>query len=460
MNRFEDDRFEEREKVLEIPKDVEELIDVLNEKDFDAFVVGGAVRDAMLGKEPNDWDLATSAHPREIIDIFKEEGYQVIPTGIDFGTVTVIVDKEPIEITTFRSDGEYSDGRRPDSVTYASNIVEDLSRRDFTINAMAYSPRNGLIDPFRGQDDIKGKSIKAVGIASERFKEDSLRMMRAVRFSTRLDYKIEEKTKDAIKENKDLIKNVSQERIRDELSKTLLTDRPSQGINTLRETGLLDKVLPEIVDTYNFDQKNLHHDKDVYNHTLDVIDKVSDNIEVRMAALFHDSGKPKTFELDENNQGRFFGHEKESAKLAEEAMTRLTFSNKEIEHVKTLVKNHMTMHDDKPTDRSVKRFMNRVGEDRLENMFDLFKADRMSSAPEYQDVSKIEELENRVNKIIENQEPIRVTDLDIDGHDLMDYGIRQGPEIGKTLNGLMEKVLDNPELNNKEILLSMIKDLD
>ncbi len=438
---------------IELPSDVVKLLQKLQKSGHEAYVVGGCVRDSLLGRTPNDWDICTNASPKEMKDIFNDN--TIIPTGIKHGTITVIVNNEGYEITTFRIDGNYSDKRKPDSIKFTDNIIQDLSRRDFSINAMAYNDAEGLIDPYNGSNHLKSKTICCVGNPNERFQEDGLRILRAIRFSSQLGFDIEHNTKLAIVNNTELLKHISQERIRDELNKILLSDNQVKGIILLKTLGILDYIMPELQKCSNFNQYNINHDKDVFEHTMAVLDIVEPKLELRLAALFHDIGKPNTFTIDEDGAGHFYGHHKESAKICREIMTRLKYSNKEIEYVSELVYHHMIRYKKLRTS-SVKKFINKVGIDKLDDLFKLFIADIIGSKPPYE-FDDIYKLKFECEKILLEEQPLGIKDLAINGYDLMDIGMKQGKEIGNMLNMLLEAVLEDSSLNNKNSLLEMAR---
>lgn len=437
---------------LKIPEKVKFIIDELQKKGYEAYAVGGCVRDALLGRTPNDWDITTSALPEAIISCFSH----TIPTGIKHGTVTVMIEKEPFEVTTYRIDGEYSDNRHPDNVTFTSNLKEDLSRRDFTINAMAYNGISGITDLFGGMDDLKKSIVRTVGSPNERFNEDALRMIRAIRFSCQLGFQIDKPTFDSIRLNCELIKNVSIERIRDEFSKILLSEHPSKGIENLRTAGLLQYFMPEILPMVGFDQKNPHHDKDVYYHTLSVVDNTEPDLILRLSALLHDIAKPLTFTIDDKGTGHFYEHNVKGVEISEYILKRLRYDNLTIKKVSSLVFDHMSRYSNLK-DSAVKRIITRVGIENLDDLFRLQIADIKGSAPPY-DYSGIDYLKNRCEQILEQKQPLSVKDIALNGEDIMKLGYKPGRLIGETLNYLLEKVLESPELNNKETLKEMAID--
>ncbi|HLR21457.1 MAG TPA: HD domain-containing protein [Tissierellaceae bacterium] len=435
-----------------IPEYVNKIIGKLEDHNYKAFIVGGSVRDLILGKEPSDFDITTNAKPDEIEEVFKD--YTTILVGKEFGTVAVVQEEDNIEITTYRTEGEYIDGRRPSEVVFTSNLEEDLSRRDLTINAMAYNESIGLIDPFNGRKDLEKKKIKTVGNPRERFREDHLRILRAVRFATQLKFNIDYKTKIACKEMSHLLEKISMERIREELFKILLSEKPSYGIRLMEELDILDIIIPEITDMIGFDQKNPHHDKDVFNHTLCVVDNTPLILGIRLAALFHDIGKPYTLTIDEEGIGHFYGHDKIGADMTKKILRRLKCANKLIYNVTTLIKEHMTHHNNYK-DRGLKRLIKRVGKDNIFNLIELQKSDRMCSSKD-RNIDFLIERKDRIRKILEDNEVYEKKQLAITGYDIIELGYSQGKIIGDILDYLTEKVIDNPELNNKEELNKII----
>ncbi|EJO5347270.1 HD domain-containing protein [Clostridium botulinum] len=443
---------------IEMPKRVKYIIDILQENDYEAYIVGGAVRDSLLEREVNDWDITTSANPEEVINIFENLGYKIIPTGLKHGTVTILIESIGYEVTTFRVDGEYEDNRHPKEVKFTSNLKEDLKRRDLTINAMAYNDKTGLVDYFNGLEDLNNKIIRCVGTAKDRFNEDSLRMLRCIRFASQLNFNIEESIKFNITKLSMNIKNVSMERIREELCKILVSSNPTYGIRNIAKLNLIDYIIPELKDCVDFKQHNIHHDKDVYEHILSVVENVPNKLELRLAALLHDIGKPRCFSMGDNGQGHFYGHQKISADMAKDILKRLKFDNKTIDKVDKLVYNHMTRYNKLRTS-SIKKFINKVGIDNLDDLFELQIADIKGSAKEYHSFNNVLNLKIKCEKILSEKQPLTIKDLDIDGHDLMNLGIKQGKEIGIMLNKLLDITLENPNLNNKEDLIKIVENI-
>ncbi|NFB58270.1 HD domain-containing protein [Clostridium botulinum] len=443
---------------IEIPKGVKYIINTLQENGYEAYIVGGAVRDSLLERKVNDWDITTSANPQEVVNIFENLGYKIIPTGLKHGTVTILISSIGYEVTTFRVDGEYEDNRHPKEVKFTSNLREDLKRRDLTINAMAYNDKIGLVDYFHGLEDLNNKIIKCVGNSKDRFNEDSLRMLRCIRFASQLNFHMEESIKLNIRELSRNIANVSMERIRDELCKILVSSQPVYGIKNIVELNLMDYIIPELKVCVGFKQHNIHHDKDVYEHILSVVENVPNKLELRLAALLHDIGKPKCFSIGDNGQGHFYGHQKISADMTKDILKRLKFDNKTIDKVDKLVYNHMARYNKLRTP-NIKKFINKVGIDNLDDLFELQIADIKGSAKEYHSFDNVLNLKIKCKKIISEKQPLTIKDLDINGHDLMKLGINQGKEIGIMLNKLLDIILENPNLNNKEDLIKIVESI-
>jgi tRNA nucleotidyltransferase (CCA-adding enzyme) len=439
--------------MFNIPQEVQYVMQQLNINGYQSYLVGGCVRDMLLSKEPKDFDICTSALPDDVVRIFNH----VIPTGLQHGTVTVIVNKMPIEVTTMRKDGIYKDFRRPDAVIFTDKLEEDVMRRDFTINALALDSEYNLYDYVGGMKDLHHQTIRAVGNPDHRFREDPLRMMRCKRLGCQLGFTADESTSGSIVYNSHLIQKVSVERINDELCKILVSDKPVNGILYLHLWGLLKYIMPELCDCYNFDQHNPNHDKDVFQHTLEVLRNTPNKLPLRLGALLHDIGKPKCFSIDDNGIGHFYKHHLIGADMSEEILKRMKFDNKTIETVTILVRYHMDRYDSLKTS-NIKKFINRVGKENLDNLFELQIADVKGSKPPH-DFTGIEKLRNQVQEILNKKEPLTVKDLDINGHDLMQLGIKQGKEIGNILNVLLESVLENPNWNNKETLLILVRKL-
>jgi len=424
---------------------------------FECYLIGGSVRDLILGTDIYDYDFATDARPDEITRLFRK----TIPTGIKHGTVSVLVEGWQFEITTYRSDGRYIDGRHPESVSFSKDLRVDVDRRDFTINGLAYDPESReLIDYVDGVRDIGSRIIRTIGDPVMRFTEDGLRPIRACRFASKLNFVIEEKTLRAIPETLDVVRGVSRERIRDELLKILETEKPSVGIEYLRETGLLELFLPELAECYNVSQ-NRYHIYDVYYHSIYSCDAAPrEHPMIRLSALLHDVGKIPTRQPGEDGDFTFYNHEVIGAKMVKKIMKRLKFSNEQIETVNNMILNHMFHYTDEWTDGAVRRFIRKVGLDNIEDLFTLRMADRKGNGARRGLPAPIERLKKRIDRVIEQENAFSVRDLNINGTMLMEeFGLTPGPIIGIILNHLLEAVLDNPELNEKERLLSLSREI-
>lgn len=440
--------------VIIYPKDVQYVIDTLTKNNYEAFLVGGCVRDILLDTKPKDYDITTNALPEQVMSLFSK----TIPTGLKHGTVTVLINDTPYEVTTYRIDGDYKDNRRPEDVQFVSSLKDDLSRRDFTINALAYNNKDGLQDFFNGTEDLSSRLIKAVGDAAKRFNEDALRMLRAIRFSCQLNFNIELKTLKAIEKNSSLILNISSERIRDELCKILTSPNPAKGFRLLNSTGILKYILPELQKAVGFDQKTPYHDKDIFEHTLSVVEKVPNNLTLRLAALFHDIAKPQCFFIGEDGIGHFYEHQKVGKDLSKNILKGLSFDNDTIDKVSTLVREHMSILF-KPKSAAIKRLINRVGKDLIFDLYDLQRADILSSAPPFIALEALESTKEKTKGILEADEPLDKSSLNINGNILMkSLNIKPGKIIGEIIDYLMNKVIDEPNLNNEANLLVLARD--
>jgi putative nucleotidyltransferase with HDIG domain len=421
-------------------------------------LVGGAVRDTLRGGKIQDFDLATNAPPEEVSAIFHEAKPRgrVIPTGIKHGTVTVLYRDHSLEITTYRTETAYSDGRRPDSVRYAATIEEDLSRRDFTMNAIALRlPSGGMIDPFGGAADIKAGIIRCVGSAPERFAEDGLRPLRAVRFAAQLGFTVEAATLDAIAGALETSAKVSPERVRDELDKILASPLPSRAFLLMEQTGLLKLFLPELASCRGVEQKGFHR-FDVLEHSLLACDYAAQkgcSAEVRLAALLHDIGKPVTRKMGEGGVWTFYQHEAESERLARTILGRLRYPNAVIDAVRHLIKEHMFHYTPDWTDAAVRRFIARAGEAYLQDLYRLRRADAFATAAAESDPELLAALIERVDHALAESRAFSLKDLAINGKDLMEIGVPPGKQMGIILNELLETVLDDPGQNTREQLL-------
>lgn len=451
---------------IKIPDILKKMNEIFAQHGYKAYLVGGAVRDMLMGKEPHDWDVTTDATPEQVMSIFRK----VIPTGIAHGTVTVHFMKNEIEVTTFRTESDYSDGRHPDKVEYTGNIEEDLSRRDFTINAIASYLGDGTItDPFHGRDDIKRKVIRTVGNPLERFSEDGLRPVRAVRFSAQLGFEIERETLKAISEPEILKKTsgISLERFRDELLKLMKAEKPSAGLKLMEESGILDIFIPEFKKCRGCIQGDFrgYHQFDVLDHLFYACDGApASKQNVRLAALFHDIGKPdvkRVIPTPQGDQFTFYNHEAKSQQITKEILFRLKFSNAEISNICHLVVNHMFNYTQDWTDAAVRRFLAKIQAENLEDLYDLRLADiyGMNNAPvrgqDSRTIALLNELKDRISKETEKNSVLSLKQLAVNGKDLMKNGISAGKDLGFVLNQLLETVLEDPSQNEKEQLIKI-----
>ena len=438
---------------LVLPDSVINILSRLQQGGFSAFVAGGAVRDMLMDKTPHDYDIATSAKPKDVKAMFA----RTVDTGIKHGTVTVVENKTGYEVTTFRRDGEYADGRHPSSVSFVDDVREDCARRDFTINAMMYSPDTGILDYFGGRNDIKRRLIRCVGEPERRFKEDALRMLRAVRFSAALSFKIEDSTWKAIKKCAVLIKKVSSERIAEEINKILLSENPDY-IRKLHECGLLRYIMPELERCFGEPQKNKYHIYDVGEHIMHTVKNVPADMTLRWAALMHDIGKPVCSSTGANGIIHFYGHHRESCKIAVDLMHRLRIGADTIRDAAVLVENHDVRVE--PSQPAVKRMMSRTGEALFEKLMLLQTADNMAKNPKHfpEKKKRIDSAYQIYKEVLAERQPYLVSHLAINGKDLLSLGCRHGREIGDTLKKLIDEVIINPSLNNREYLIRRAKE--
>lgn len=437
-----------------VPDDVTFIVDKLRKHGKRGWIVGGCVRDLLRGLPPKDWDIATDARPAEVKRYFN----RVIDTGIAHGTVTVLVDQRPYEVTTLRGEGAYSDGRRPDSVEFVDDIVADLARRDFTFNAIALDPIDGhVIDPFRGAQDLEAGVLRAVGDPQERFAEDGLRVLRAARFSATLAVEIDPPTKRAMGTtvSLDTFRKVSAERVRDEWLKSMAAARPSIAFGAMLQTGLLAITCPEMIESVGCEQ-NQHHRYDVWGHAMACLDACDREPLLRMSALLHDIGKPRSRALsDKTNDYTFYDHETIGAKMADPILQRLKFSNEDRTRIVGLVRHHLLCYSSDWSDGAVRRWIRRVGSDLAPQLYRLGRADaRGKGRPVEADLARIDELEERAARLLAEGAALSTRDLAIRGNDLMKaLSIAPGPAIGRVLERLLELVTDDPSLNERTRLL-------
>ena len=432
----------------ELPAQVHSALDRLHAAGYEAYIVGGCVRDLLLGRVPEDYDITTAALPAETQQVFA--GEKLIETGLKHGTVTVLLKGLPLEITTFRVDGDYADGRHPDAVRFTPSLREDLARRDFTVNAMAYHPETGLADPFGGQADLRQGLLRCVGDPERRFAEDALRILRALRFAGTLGFQIEENTRRALLAGKDSLTRISAERVREELLKLLCG--PGAGQVILDFPAVLGVVIPELLPMQGFDQRSVYHCHDVLSHCALALDAVPAEPVLRLAALLHDVGKPATFQPDENGAGHFYGHGAVGAELADAICRRLRLSTAQRERVVTLVRRH-----DMPieaTERGVRRALNRLTPEVFFQLLALKRADNLAQAPEFRErQAYYDQLEALAKELLAADACFSLRDLAVNGRDLLALGLEKGPAVGAALERLLAAVMDGVVPNEKANLL-------
>ena len=439
---------------FDLPEDIVKILGILEQNGYESYVAGGAVRDMLMGRIPHDYDIATSARPEQIKKLFSK----TIDTGIKHGTVTVVYNKMGYEITAFRRDGKYNDGRHPEKVEYVTDVRSDVKRRDFTMNAIMFSPKRGIVDLFGGRGDISNKIIRCVGNPENRFREDALRMLRAVRFCAQLGFRIDFRVEKAIKKCAALIKKVSNERILEELNKILLSDNPDY-IRKLHEYNLLKFIIPQLDVCFGEPQRNKYHIYDVGEHIMHAVKYTPKDYIIRWATLMHDIGKPCTSSTDQNGIIHFYGHHRESKRIAIDVLHRLRMDNDSIKSISILVDNHDVRVDQ--TRQAVKRTMARTGAELFEKLMEIQKADNKAKNPVY-----YPEKEKRINAVYEiyrqilaEDQPYLVSHLVVNGTDLIKIGYRPGREIGDVLKKLTDEVIINPKLNNREYLLRRAKEM-
>ncbi|MGB4658294.1 MAG: CCA tRNA nucleotidyltransferase [Mobilitalea sp.] len=446
---------------FKIPEKVNHIIELLMQNGYEAYAVGGCVRDMVIGREPEDWDITTSATPLEVKKIFR----RTVDTGIQHGTVTIMLEKEHFEVTTYRIEGEYADNRHPNEVSFTSSLEEDLQRRDFTINAMAYNETEGFIDLYGGMEDLEKHLIRCVGSPIDRFDEDALRILRAVRFSAQLGFAVEEETMKALEEKVDNLKSISAERIRVELTKLLLSDHPDR-LRDLYEVGITRVVLPEFDAMMLTDQHNIHHAYTVGEHTIRAVCEVAgaadenrfsitDRTLLRWVMLLHDIEKPSTATKGKDGQDHFYGHQEKGALTAKNILKRLKFDNDTIHDVVHLIR----WHDYRfvLTPAGMRKAASKIGKEYMTLLFEINRADSSAKNPEHnaEKFAKLDAARKIYAEIIERNECVSLKELNINGTDLIAKGIKPGRELGEILNRLLSAVIEDPDLNDKDILISM-----
>ena len=441
---------------IKLPNEVGKVIDKFRKSNYQIYIVGGAVRDLIMGKNVSDWDFTTDAKPEEILKLFPDGFY-----NNKFGTVGLTIGKEIFEVTTMRKEGIYKDSRHPESVSWTNKIEEDLARRDFTINAIALSDNEILVDPFQGEKDIQRKQVKCVGNPSKRFQEDALRLIRAVRIATQIEFEIENNTFEAIKENSSLIKQVAWERIRDELFKILSSNNSYNGIVKLRETNILQIILPELEKCFGIIQKGPKHDRiyDIGEHSfLSLKHTPSSNPLVKLAALLHDVGKVDTFKTAPDGNVTFYNHDAVGGRVVLNIAKRFNLSKKQAEKIYKLVRWHMFTVTEHQSDSAIRRFIKNVGVENIEDIMALRIGDRLGGGTLTETSWRMEKFSSRIKQVL--QKPFSISDLKINGNDVMkELNLKPGPKIGNILQKLFEEVQEDLSKNNKEYLQDRIKQL-
>lgn len=449
---------------INLPDDVQEIMSVISEYGATSYVVGGCVRDSILGREPHDWDICTPALPGELLVEFEERGYKVIPTGLQHGTITVNLNDNNYEITTFRRDGQYSDGRHPDSVEFTSDLIYDLERRDFTINAMAYNPEEGLIDPFNGCWDVQNRILRCVEDPNERFREDGLRILRALRFAVQLNFSIDSLTEEAMFNNKELINGLSMERINSEFAKMIDSENIT-SFTFYSYNDIIAEFIPEVTSMVGFKQNNPYHYLDVFAHSCQVLTicrLYNADLITKLAAFFHDIGKPRCYQDDEDGVRHFKGHGKVSADMTDSIMRRLKFDNDTREKVVQLVYYHDASFE--VGKKYVRRWLNKIGVNQFKRLLVLRRADIMGQSELNRDerLKKLDAVSKCLEEVLVEKPAFSIKDLEIDGKDVMNLmHVNEGKEVGYWLNQIMDLVI-NGELNNDrhDLIIFLMNEYD
>lgn len=432
---------------IKIPINVKLILDTLQAEGYQAFIYGACIRDTLLGLQPINWDITTNALPPDIVALFDDrQGFTAIPAIRDYSTISLIYQGGSYNVSTFRTGIKHR---------FSNDIAEEVKHNDFTMNALAYNEKTGLVDVLGGLNDIKNKLIKCTGDPANSIKEDTVRILRAIRFESQFGFTMDDELVEAIRffNNPEAFKN--SEKVSNELTQILLTDKPSLAIRRMLQLGLLEQIIPELIPAIGFDTRSSFHDKDVFEHTLVVLDHCKPNLTLRLAALFHDIDKPNCLTVDEFGEGHCYGHAAGGSKIAGEVLARLNFDSKTISAVGALIREHMNCYEN-VTELSIKRLIRRVGLSNVDNLFELQLADTKGSELSGRDVGRITSVRNRCWEVISRREPLTTHDLDISGYDLMPL-YPTGKEIGEALEYLLDIVVDNPSLNKKEHLLALLK---
>lgn len=439
---------------MQIPTHVAAIMKRLEQQGYECYTVGGCVRDSLLGLTPHDWDVCTNARPEQVQTVF--EDVTCVPTGLRHGTVTVVWEHVPIEITTYRTEGGYSDGRHPDTVNFVGCVEQDLSRRDFTVNAMAYHPVHGLVDPFGGREDLKNSVLRCVGTAAQRFEEDALRILRALRFAACYGFTIELETARALEEYAPHLDCVAAERVRAELDRLLLGRHVGEVLRAHRRVLL--PVLPELEAMFDFDQCNPHHHLDVFEHTVKAVECAKEVLTVRLALLLHDIGKPCCFTKDEKGIGHFYGHPSVSESMAESILKRLRYDRATMERVLLLIKYHDPVIE--PTEAAVKRWLHRLGEECFRQLLWVKEGDCLGQHPSLamERLPKLDVIREVLDEVMAGAQCFSLKDLAINGLDVMELGIPRGKAVGEALEKALEAVLEGRIPNDRESLLNALRE--
>lgn len=441
---------------IDMPIQAKNIIEKLEQSGYEAYIVGGCVRDSILGKEPMDWDITTSASPSQTKEIFSH----TIDTGIEHGTVTVMMDRKPFEVTTYRVDGAYEDHRRPNEVQFTKSLKEDLLRRDFTINAMAYNEKRGLVDIYGGMDDLEEGVIRCVGVASQRFDEDALRILRALRFQAQLDFEIETETKKAIKKQAKYLRDISAERIRVELDKLLVSDHPEKLVNAYK-LGVTAVILPEFDLMMETPQNNPHHKYTVGIHTVESIKAVEVDHILRWTMLLHDCGKPQA-RVEGEDKDHFQMHSVIGEKIARDVLRRLKFDNHTVRQVTKLVLWHDRRFGspDEVNQKTIRRWASKLGPELFQKMLMIQKADIAAQSDYHKEEKEkiLADTKKIFEQVMKEKDCLTIKELAVNGSDLIAAGIPQGKEVGELLNHLLEQVLEQPELNTKDTLMRLVEE--
>ncbi len=433
--------------IVDIPVNVRVIMDRLNQKGHQAYVHGACIRDILMGREPISWDVTTDALPTDVVAWFDSDGFSVIPDAHDWCHVMVLYQGEGYKVSTFQT------GKNK---RLSNDIKDELIHNDFSMNSIAYNDQEGIVDPFNGVEDIHKRLIRCAGNPVDRLKEDSTRILRAIRFEAQLGFEMDEGLLDAIAATKDSIPASGSAKVCNELTQILMSYKPSVSIRKMLRLGILEHLIPELIPTIGFDTRSSYHNLDVFEHTMVVLDYTKPNLSLRLAALFHDIDKPNCLTIDDHGEGHCYGHSQGSAEMAEKILARLNFDHKSISAVSGLIREHMNSYNS-ISELSIKRLARRVGVDNIDNLFELQLADIKGSDRSGKDPNRIRTVRNKCWEVISRREPLSTHDLDISGYDLLGLGYPPGKEIGQALDYLLDQVVDNPALNQKDILLGLLK---